>query len=147
MAHEILSLKLKELEDKLGRLHSCILLSETADHSRLCREIESLKMEDAQSELALRKKLQLSKSEYVSVLYKTYEQVRQLIQEAQAQIQAIAEECPDPASVAEAKLLLAEYGLDFAHQAADNALLISMDAIDSQLLRQEQQEGEIYERS
>ena len=147
MAHEILSLKLNELEDRLGKLHSRIYLSETAGHGRLCREIEALRLEGAQSELALRKKLELSKSEYVSVLYKAYEQVRQLIQETEAQIQALAQECSDPASLAEAKLLLAEYSLDFAHQAADTALLISMDAIGSQLLRQEHQEGETYERS
>ena len=143
MAHEILSLKLNELEDRLGKLHSRIYLSETADHGRLCREIEALRLEGAQSELALRKKLELSKSEYVSVLYKAYEQVRQLIQETEAQIQALAQECSDPASLAEAKLLLAEYSLDFAHQAADRALLISMDAIDSQLLVQEEQERSI----
>lgn len=147
MAHEILSLKLNELEDRLGKLHSRIHLSETADHSRLCREIEALRLEGAQSELALRKKLELSKSEYVSVLYTAYEQVQQLIQETGTKIQVLARQRPDPASLAEAKLLLAEYSLDFAHQAADTALLISMDAIGSQLLRQEHQEGETYERS
>lgn len=145
MAHEILTYKLEELEDRLGKLHSRIHLSETAGHSRLIREIEALKLEDAQSELALRKKLQLSKSEYVSVLYTAYEQIRQLMRETETHIHVLAGQCTDSAAMTEAKLLLAEYALDFAHQAADRALLISMDAIDSQLLRQEQQEGEKVE--
>ena len=38
----------------------------------------------------------------------------------------------------EEKILLAEYALDFAHQAADRALLLSMDAINAQMFQQEE---------
>ena len=37
------------------------------------------------------------------------------------------------AAAAEEKTLLAEYALDFAMQAADHAILLSMEAIDAQL--------------
>lgn len=46
----------------------------------------------------------------------------------------------DRESFIEEKILLAEYALDFAQRAAERALLISLDAIDSQLVW-EQKEG------
>ena len=136
MAHEILSVKLCQLDDKVGRLHSRIHISETANHSQLSREIEALRQECTETELSLREKLRLSKSDLVSVLSKSYEKMEQLIQDAKAELQAVAG--PDDKALAEAKILLAEYALDFAHQAADRALLISMDAIDTELMKQEQ---------
>ena len=42
----------------------------------------------------------------------------------------------DPDHIVEEKILLAEYALDFAIQAADRALLFSMEAIDAQLTQQ-----------
>lgn len=39
----------------------------------------------------------------------------------------------------EEKILLAEYGLDFAVQAANRALLLAMEAIYAQLTQQEQE--------
>lgn len=138
MAHEILSVKLCQLDDKVGRLHSRIHISETANHSQLSREIEALRQECTETELSLREKLRLSKSDLVSVLSKSYEKMEQLIQDAKAELQAVAGDCPDDNALAEAKILLAEYALDFAHQAADRALLISMDAIDTELMKQEQ---------
>lgn len=138
MAHEILSVKLCQLDDKVGRLHSRIHISETANHRQLSREIEALRQECTETELSLREKLRLSKSDLVSVLSKSYEKMEQLIQDAKAELQAVAGDCPDDNALAEAKILLAEYALDFAHQAADRALLISMDVIDTELMRQEQ---------
>ena len=53
-------------------------------------------------------------------------------------MQAIAAEGPDGQAMVEEKILLAEYALDFAHQAADRALLLSMEAIEAQLLQREE---------
>ena len=61
----------------------------------------------------------------------------QIIQSAKDRLRLMAEESRDEEAAAEEKLLLAEYALDFAHQAADRALLISMEAIDAQLLQQQ----------
>ena len=63
MAHEILSVKLCELEDQLSRLSSRIHLSETAGHERLQREIKALAGECTETELTLQNKLQLSHTE------------------------------------------------------------------------------------
>lgn len=137
MAHEILSIKLCQLEERMERLHSRIHLSETADRTRLRREIEQLEAECLTSEAALREKLQHSRSSLVSVLSQGYGQMEQIIQTSRDQMQALARENPDPETQMEEKLLLAEYALDFAHQAADRALLFSMEAIDAQLQQQE----------
>ena len=44
---------------------------------------------------------------------------------------------------AEEKILYAEYALDFAMQAANHALLISLEAMDAQMEQQEKEEGNI----
>ena len=51
MAHEIMSVKLCELDDRVARLHSRLRLTETADAGTLDREI-------AEQERALRTELQ-----------------------------------------------------------------------------------------
>lgn len=137
MAHEILSIKLCQLEERVDRLHSRIRLSETADRPRLRREMERLEQECLTSEAALREQLQHSRSALVSVLGQGYGQMEQIIQASRDKLQALARDNPDPAAAVEEKLLLAEYALDFAHQAADRALLFSMEAIDAQLQQQE----------
>ena len=137
MAHEILSIKLCQLEERVGRLHRRIHLSETANHAQLRREICRLEAECLTSEAALREKLQHSRSPLVSVLNQGYSQMEHLIQTSQSQMQALAREDPDQEVQVEEKLLLAEYALDFAHQAADRALLVSLEAIDAQLQQME----------
>ena len=53
-------------------------------------------------------------------------------------MKAMAADDPDAEAVAEEKILLAEYALDFAQQAADRALLLSMEAIDAQAIQQQE---------
>lgn len=140
MAHEILSVKLCQLDDELGMLHSRIRLGENAGHEQLSREIRQLSQECSEAALTLGDRLRLSKSEYASALYTYYEKIQELIREGCGRLQALAAQQPEECAQAEAKLLLAEYALDFAHQAAARALLISLEAIDSQLLCNEKQE-------
>lgn len=135
MAHEILSVKLCELEDRISRLSSRIHLSETADHERLQKEIKELSEECAETELTLRKKLQLSRAEMVSVLADAYKEIEQLVKKAEDSLRKQVEGI-EPDGVAEEKILLAEYALDFAAQAANRALLLSMEAIDAQLMQE-----------
>lgn len=137
MAHEILSIKLCQLEERVERLHSRIHLSETADRSRLRREMDQLEQECIAAEATLREHLQHSQSALVSILGQGYSQMEQIIQASRDQLQNLARDKPDPEATVEEKLLLAEYALDFAHQAADRALLFSMEAIDAQLQQQE----------
>lgn len=137
MAHEILSVKLCQLDDRIGKLHSRIHMSEIAGHSQLRKEIEVMEQECMESESALRENLRRSKSSIASALAQDYERIERIIQSAKDRLRLMAAESHDEEAAAEEKLLLAEYALDFAHQAADRALLISMEAIDAQLLQQQ----------
>lgn len=136
MAHEILTVKLCELEDQLSRLSSRIHLSETADHPRLLREIRALSRECDETELTLRTKLRRSRAEMVSVLADCYGDVEQTIHKAEEALKEQILRSGNPEAAAEEKILLAEYALDFAIQAANRALLLSMQAIDAQLTQQ-----------
>jgi hypothetical protein len=130
MAHEILSVKLCELEEQFSRLSSRIQLAEMADGDRLHQEIAALARDCAETELTLKKKLRMSRAELVSVLSDTYIEVEGCIERAKAKL---TDKMSGKAAAAEEKTLLAEYALDFAMQAADHALLLSMEAIDAQL--------------
>lgn len=143
MAHEILSIKLSQLDDKLGKLHSRIHLSEMATHDQLRQEIALMEHECIASESAFKENLRHSKSSLVSVLARNFEQVEQIIQNARDCLKQKMAENPDIEAAIEEKILLAEYALDFAHLVADWALLISMQAIDAQLVQlQERKQNE-----
>ena len=136
MAHEILAVKLCELEDQLSRLSSRIHLSETSDQMQLQREIQALRRECTETELTLQSRLQRSRAEIVSVLANSYGEVERSVQKARTTLHEQAAHRGDPETTAEEKILLAEYALDFAMQAANRALLLAMEAIDAQLTGQ-----------
>ena len=140
MAHEILSVKLCQLYDRLGKLHARIHMSETAGHDRLHQEIIALQQECAETDEVLKKSLYNSKAPIASVLSQNYGQIEQRILETDVQLRSLGTGCPDSESFVEEKILLAEYALDFAQRAAERALLISLEAIDAQLTW-EQKEG------
>ncbi len=137
MAHEILAVKLCQLDDRMGRLHSRIHMSETADHRQLQPQIEALRQECDVAEEMLKSNMQHSQSELVAILARGYAQMESVVQDTLAQLKALAADSPDADAAVEEKILLAEYALDFAQQAADRALLLSLDAIDAQLLQEE----------
>lgn len=136
MAHEILSVKLCELDERLSRLSSRIHLSETADHQQLSQDIRALRRECTETELALQQKLRLSKSDIVSLLADTYAEVEQSLKKTKTALLGKTSGFSGT-DAAEKKTLLAEYALDFALQAANRALLLSMEAIDAQHLGRE----------
>lgn len=138
MAHEILSVKLSQLDERLARLQSRIHMSEAAPGTELRREIGALRRECAEADVTMRDSLSRSKSCVASVLNRGYGQVEQIIADSRRQLEQLAESSPDADCAVEEKILLAEYALDFAFQAADRALLLSMDAIDACRLRQEE---------
>ncbi|GEM_PF-4245177 len=53
MAYEIFSIKLYELDEKIRRLHSRIQMSESAQHSKITDEIQTLRKECEETELML----------------------------------------------------------------------------------------------
>lgn len=135
MAHEILSVKLCELENQLFRLSGRIHLSETADHTQLQQEIQALGRECDEMERTLQAKLRYSRSRMVSVLADSYRSAEAAIQTARRAMQD-QEAAALPGETVEKKILLAEYTLDFAIQASNRALLLAMQAIDAQLIQQ-----------
>lgn len=139
MAHEILSVKLCELENQLSRLSSRIYLSETAGNERLQQEIQTLSKEYVENEMTLRKKLEMSKAELTATLADAYAAIQLIIEKTKSKLQTRADCQNNAVDVAEGKILLAEYALDFAAQAANQALLLSLEAIDAQV----QQEGRL----
>lgn len=139
MAHEILSVKLCELENQLSRLSSRIYLSETAGNERLQQEIQTLSKEYVENEMTLRKKLEMSKPELTATLADAYAAIQLIIEKTKSKLQTRADCQNNAVDVAEGKILLAEYALDFAAQAANQALLLSLEAIDAQM----QQEGRL----
>lgn len=137
MAHEILSIKLCELEKQLDRLDSRIRLSETAGRRRLQKEIGALRQECEENELVLRKRLEHSRSEMVSAISGAYTRIEQIVRQADSALRISAQE--DPEAEAEEKILLAEYALDFAAQVANRALLLSMEAMEAQAALQQEE--------
>ena len=143
MPHEILSVKLCELDETLARLHSRIQLSETAGQARIRAEVVSLRDECMEAELALRNKLQYSRANVLAWLSEFYQDAERLIQQAKEKLEHSSANGRVGTLTVEEKLLLAEYSLDFAVQAANRALLTSLEAIEAQLAQQEKKERNI----
>ena len=79
MAHEILSVKLYELEKKIEQLCGRIQISESASHDRIKAETETLMRECAENALILRNRLMFSKASAVAKLSEAYVRVEQII--------------------------------------------------------------------
>lgn len=139
MAHEILTIKLYELDQKMGRLHSRIQMSESASHDWVRQEAAALQRECAEETLALRNRLQYSKSGVVARLAESYAQIEQIVRKVREQV---VSDCArgDGDFPVEEKILVAEYALDFAAEAADHALMVAMEAMDAYLSKQETEE-------
>ena len=138
MAHEILSVKLYELDKKIGQVHSRIQMSEAASHEQIRATVKKLREECTENELVLRSKLQYSKAAVVAELSEAYNRIEQVIQRQKEKIK----NTDDEFSVEE-KILFAEYALDFAMQAANQALLVSMEALDAHMSQQEKEETKL----
>ena len=132
MAHEILSVKLCELDEQLARLQGRIHLSELEEPPRLRQEIAALRPENAEAALTSQARLRHSRAGMVAVLAEAYGAVEQRVEAAMDALAAQAAGCCDSKAAAERKILLAEYALDFALQAANRALLLALEAIDAQ---------------
>lgn len=136
MAQKILSVKMDELDRKLGRLHERMKMSESANCEEIQAELAALRKECAEEEQTLCDKLRFSRANMVTELSQTYNEIERSIQNARTRI----EREDDEELTVEEKILLAEYVLDFAVQAADHALLIAMEALNAQMIWQKQEE-------
>ncbi len=137
MSHGVLSVKLCELDKKFERLYRRIVFSETASHGQIREEMAGLRKECAANREFLLSQLKVSHAPSAAKLGMAYGEVEEIIKR-------VREETRDPeagtwkdALSVDEKILIAEYALDFAMQAANHALLISLEAIDAQMTQQE----------
>ena len=132
MSHEILSAKLYELDREFGLLHGSIQLSETASREQLVQELARLRQKNEADRLAFQTKLKFSRSPMVGKLASSYETIEAFIDRERAEQDGPFSEVWRRGLSAEEALLLAEYSLDFAAQAANHALLLSLEAVSVQ---------------
>lgn len=114
MACGNLDVKLLELDGRLARLRGGIAWCEGADPDRLRQEAELLRDACARQERALRERMQHSRAGDVVQLAQCCDRVEREIARMQQAVQD--------------RVLLAEYALDFAVQAADRALMCALEA-------------------
>lgn len=140
MAHEILSVKLYEMDKEFARLHTRIELSETANLEQIKEEIKVLQKQCEEGKLTLRNQLKHSKAKKVKKISEAYDEIEEIINKTQDGLCNPVSDTWKEEMTEEKMILLAEYSLDFAMQAANNALLLSMEAISAQLEKQKRQE-------
>ena len=136
MAQGILNAKLDELDRQLRKIQRKIQKSGSANPARLRADLEQVRKEYAENEKALRNRLRFSRSGVVTGLSVSYNQVEQIIRETKNKMEMPGGQ----EEKKEEKILLAEYALDFAMQAAERALLLSLEAMEAQTKQQEKKE-------
>lgn len=139
MAHEILSVKLCELDELIAGLRSRIQMSEVSGPEDIEADAAALRRECAISEMTLRDRLRGSRAGSLAVLADSFDGIERIIAETRRETDALPAEAGG--GEVERKLLFAEYELDFAMLAANRALLMSLEAIGAQLETQEKKEG------
>lgn len=146
MAHEILSVKMYELDKKLEQSHSRIQLAESMDAERLHQQIQDLRQECLESRITLENRLRHSKTDCVMKLAGVYDQVEAAVGKVlEAENINLKNKEPifgNALPGTEEKILTAEYALDFAMQAVNRALLVSLEAIEAQRLEDKKEESE-----
>ena len=142
MAQGILNAKLDELDRQLRKIHRKIQKSGSANPARLRADLEQDRKEYAENEKALRNRLRFSRSGVVTGLSVSYNQVEQIIRETKNKMEMPGGQEAEK----EEKILLAEYALDFAMQAAERALLLSLEAMEAQTKQQEKKRKRCHER-
>lgn len=138
MAHEILSVKLYELDEKLRKIRGRILRSEAADPEELKREIAALQKECRENEQELFMEMRFSRASTPRMFSETYMKIRDIVSQAEKTLEN-EDKTPGaggPEQVEKA-ILTAEYALDFAMEASNHALLLSLQAISAQMEQQE----------
>ena len=142
MAQGILNAKLDELDRQLRKVQRKIQKSGSANPARLRADLEQVRKEYAENEKALRNRLRFSRSGVVTGLSVSYNQVEQIIRETKNKMEMPGGQEAEK----EEKILLAEYALDFAMQAAERALLLSLEAMEAQTKQQEKKRKRCHER-
>ena len=131
-------------------MHGRILNLEHAPQEVLQQEIEALRREYQENERMLKNNLRFSRAPSVAALCQAYTEVEKVLERLREQMEEESRENKAAQSggqketsalmendPVEEKLLFAEYAIDFAMQAADRALLISMEATEAEQAKKE----------
>lgn len=137
MASEIFSAKVQELDQEMMRLHDRIQGRDYEDIETVRRTIADLEKELQGKRKELEEKLGHSKAKSVAKIMVFYREMTQELTKLQEERKREVEENGDSVLAAEKKALWAEYGLDFAMQVANSALLAALKAVDAQLTLEE----------
>lgn len=132
MAHEIFSAKLGELDEKFSALHRRIQKSEELRIETLEEDIRLLEKECEAERLTIRSYMRDSRARTAELLLEAYDEIEEVLRDTKEEIGGILTAGEEGEMSAENLTLLAEYMLDFALQAANGALLISLKAIQAQ---------------
>lgn len=144
MAHEILSVKMYELDKKLEQTHSRIQLAESMDAEKIHQQIQQLRQDCEENRMILENQLHHSKTGCVVKLARIFDQIEdatgKILKAENIDLEQLKEQESDHILPgAEEKILTAEYALDFAMQTASRALLLSLEAIEAQHLEDRKQ--------
>lgn len=139
MAHEILSAKLCELDQKIGRLHSRIQLSETGSRTEIQTELAIMRRECQEDRCSLQERMRHSRFQPSAHIAGAFDEIGTILDRLREEIRQSPGGMTAGDRLPEEKILLAEYMLDFAMQAANQALFVSLEAIEAQNTQQEQE--------
>ena len=123
--------KLYELEKQYALMRSRIQLCREQDHEKLIHRIDSLRDECQANELVLKSNVEGSKSPFVAELAKAQ---LAYVQEATQDVSRLVTECKTMEGMTEALAVYAEFAIDFATHAMNQALLAAMYAVDAQII-------------
>lgn len=126
MAKSILAGKLRELDREIASIQRRIHLAEAGPSSAARREYRLLTRKYAAQKSQTAKLLRSSQAAATHSLLDAYQGIEQILT---GLLQDLGPR--RGGADAESKLLLAEYALDFASQAANRAVLLSLEAIDT----------------
>lgn len=132
METEILSVKLRELDETVGQLHSRIERSQAVSRSKRQAELEAVRQDCAEAEQTLRSRMRFSRSGFVRELTEACDELERAAKHAYGRVCTTRSEAEGEHPNAEESILLAEYALDFAMQAANRALALSLEAMNRQ---------------
>lgn len=132
MTHETFAAKLYELDERISALHSRIQVSEKAGAEALEEDIRSLEKECEAEKQTIRANMRDSRARPAELLLRAYDEIEAIRADTKKEIIRTLVAGEEGEISAENLAYLAEYMLDFAVLAANDALLVSMKAIQAQ---------------
>ena len=131
----IFAFKLHEMEKAYGHLQSRLRICQRKDHHRIKAEIEKIRDESQESAMTLQRMIDNSPSRLSVGLARAQ---KEYLLSADRGLEELLSSSVPADEKAEAVSLFAEYAIDFAVLAMDQALLAALNAIDAQMTADEE---------